>query len=112
MNTSCNSDSSCTSCGQGLNYFLLSTSSGATCEECPEITSCIQCDSVNTYKCSLCRKGYYINKNGTCSNCSENCTECKSSRVCTGCVPGYYMKDGLSEGSCPKCQSPCSICQG
>ena len=36
LNTTCNSDSSCTYCGQGLGYFLVPISNtGGYCSQCP-----------------------------------------------------------------------------
>jgi hypothetical protein len=100
LDLSCNADSSCSNCGQGLNYVLALSSAGATCAACPSLANCVQCDSVNNYKCSICKNSFYIDAAGVCNGCNSNCTSCKSSTVCTGCAPGFTLMEGYSEGTC------------
>lgn len=49
LDLSCNSDSSCTDCGIGLNYVLVFDGTGNICDPCPSLSNCVQCDSVNNY---------------------------------------------------------------
>ena len=56
----CNTGSTCQDCGYGLNYYWTSTGTGATCQPCPTIANCIQCDGLNTYKCLICLNGFYL----------------------------------------------------
>ena len=66
IDLSCNNHSNCSSCGQGLNHILVEFATGATCDQCPNITNCIQCDYVNTYSCAICTKGFFSNSSGQC----------------------------------------------
>ncbi len=112
LDTSCNATSSCSYCGQGLNFYLFPNGSGAVCLPCPSIANCIQCSSSNTFKCSICRDAYYVNEDSGCSNCSVNCTSCISDTVCLGCIAGFTLLDGFSQGQCLQCRIPCATCQG
>lgn len=108
LDLSCNNNSTCTDCGQGLGYILV----GANCIQCNSISNCLQCDPINSQQCSLCLNGYYINGSNLCSACNSNCTQCVSSDVCTACISGYTLADGQTQGQCLKCQSPCASCLG
>lgn len=108
LNTTCNSDSSCTDCGVGFNYILV----GSTCMDCPTIENCIQCSTANTQNCKYCKQGLYPNTTGGCSACSSNCTACISSTICSSCVSGFTLPQDQTSGSCLACSSPCLTCIG
>lgn len=108
LSLTCNADSSCTDCGQGLGYVLV----GSTCVQCSSISNCLQCDPTNTQQCSVCLNGYYINSSFLCAPCSASCNLCISADICTACVVGYTLADGQSQGQCLQCQSPCATCLG
>ena len=108
----CNTDSSCQDCGFGLNYYWASTGTGANCLPCPTISNCVQCDELQTLKCSICSNGYYLDNAGSCVACNSNCTACESDTVCSGCKAGWTMKKGQTEGRCRACESPCLTCRG
>ena len=112
LNTTCNGTTSCSYCGQGLNYYLFPSGSGAVCLSCPLLSNCIQCSQSNTYKCTICVDTYYVNQDSGCSVCSSNCTSCISDTVCLGCVGGFTLLDGYSQGQCLQCKSPCATCLG
>lgn len=107
LDITCNSFSNCTSCGQGLNYILVPSDTGATCQPCPALTNCLQCDQVDTYSCAICQSLFFHNSSGMCQACHSNCSSCKTSSTCTGCKLGYTLTDGYSEGVCLKCEAPC-----
>ena len=112
-NFTCNSTSTCTDCGYGLNYiFAPISTTTAVCAPCPDLPNCIQCDDVDNYVCSICKNGYYLNDNLACSACNSNCTSCWSDTICTGCAPGWTLKKGQTEGRCRACESPCLTCKG
>jgi len=104
----CNSNSSCTDCGQGLGYVL----AGSNCIQCSTISNCLQCNSINTQQCSICRNGFYVNSSSLCSPCMANCLQCISGDLCTACALGYTLPDGQNQGQCLQCQSPCATCLG
>jgi hypothetical protein len=106
LNLTCNSNSSCTDCGQGLNYVLVA----GQCLSCPTIANCVQCSSTNSYLCKICQSGYYLNSSGLCIACSSSCTNCLSGSVCTGCAVGYTLPGSDSRGRCLACKSPCATC--
>jgi hypothetical protein len=106
LNTTCNADSSCTDCGQGLGYVLV----GATCQQCNSISNCLQCDSSNA--CAICLNGFYINSTGLCASCSAGCNVCLSSTICSACAIGYTLPYGQTQGQCLQCTSPCASCSG
>jgi len=108
MDLSCNANSTCTDCGQGLNYILV----GTTCVMCPAITNCLQCSSSNTSTCSICSAGYYVDTSNGCTICSNICISCISSSICTGCAQGYTLTQGQTQGLCLQCASPCATCLG
>jgi hypothetical protein len=108
FDTSCNSTSSCTDCGQGLNLYL----DGTNCMTCPTITNCLQCSSSDVAKCARCDNGYFLDSTYTCTQCQTQCTACLSTDICTGCATGYTLLSGVSSGSCIACSSPCVTCQG
>ena len=60
LNTTCNSDNSCTYCGQGLGYFYVPTSSGGYCSQCPTIANCAQCNENSAYSCAVCKNGFFV----------------------------------------------------
>lgn len=107
----CNATNSCTSgCGFGLNYYLDTTT--VTCEMCKPMEGCIQCDTVITDKCSMCKNKYYIDESGICKMCSSTCAQCDGPHSCTKCAVGYTMKEGQTEGKCRACETPCASCEG
>lgn len=112
LDISCNANNSCTSCGQGIGYFLVPVSSvGGYCSQCPNITNCLQCNPNNAFYCLLCANGYFLETNGTCTSCSSNCTYCSSNTTCTACSPGWTLVGNTTRGMCLTCQSPCATCE-
>lgn len=53
-------------CGSGLNYIEIYGTTGQICAQCPLIKFCVQCDSVNNQRCTICRNGYFVNGTGVC----------------------------------------------
>jgi hypothetical protein len=106
VNLACNSNSSCTDCGQGLGYILV----GSNCVQCSNISNCLQCDANN--HCAICLIGYYVDSSSLCSSCSANCLQCLSADVCSACTIGYTLPYGQTQGQCIQCQSPCVTCLG
>ena len=73
LDLACNTDSSCTDCGQGTGYILV----GANCMQCGTISNCLQCSQTNSQACAICNSSYFIN--GTkCSKCPAICADCIS----------------------------------
>jgi hypothetical protein len=80
---------------------------------CPtiKVDNCLQFAQFN--KCSLCEPGFYLNKNGKCSELPDpsidNCFEYLSSGVCRLCLDGYYLNDNICEkhsvNNIAQCQS-------
>ena len=104
LSMTCNTDNSCTYCGQGHNYFLVRTSNtGGYCSQCPTISNCIQCSEVDASMCIVCKNGYYVEANGTCTQCHANCTECISNITCTACADGWTFSQLVNEGLCLAC---------
>ena len=113
LNTTCNVDNSCTNCGQGFKFFLVPTTAGAGyCSSCPTINNCVQCNEKNAYSCAVCDNGFYVKADGQCASCNSNCTDCKSSDICSGCKPGWTILEDYTEGMCVACQRPCLTCEG
>ena len=108
LDLSCNTDSSCTHCGQGLGYVLV----GSNCVQCNSISNCLQCDSNNAQQCAICQNGYFVNSSSLCSACSNNCLQCLSADLCSACAVGYTLPEGQSQGQCLQCQPPCATCLG
>jgi hypothetical protein len=106
LDLSCNNGSSCTDCGQGLNYVLVA----GQCLGCPTIANCVQCSSTNSYLCAICRSGFYLNSSGLCIACPSSCTNCLSGSVCTGCAAGFTLPGDSTRGRCRACRSPCATC--
>jgi hypothetical protein len=105
LDLACNTDSSCTDCGQGTGYVLV----GANCKRCPTIANCKQCSKTNLQACAICNAGYYVNS-PSCVACPSQCTTCISDTICTGCVSGYTLPNSVTQGSCIACTSPCLTC--
>jgi hypothetical protein len=74
IDLSCNINSTCTDCGQGLNYILV----GSTCMSCSSIDHCIQCSQSNSDLCAICSKGYFTNGTSGCGACPIICNSCVS----------------------------------
>ena len=65
IDLSCNANNNCTFCAVGFNYILVVNGSlGSNCQPCPSIANCIQCSRVDSYRCSLCQRGYFSNAPG------------------------------------------------
>ena len=92
-----NTDSSCTECGQGLNFYLDS----GKCLQCPTINSCLQCNPNDITSCTLCVEGYFVSSAASCSECGLGCKSCTSEAACNVCQPGYILPD--TSGICLKC---------
>ena len=99
LNTTCNTDLSCTDCGQGLGYVLV----GSQCVQCTGISNCLQCNAGNTQQCAKCLNGYYLDSTYLCQACPSSCITCNSADVCTGCVVGYTLAQNQTEGQCLAC---------
>lgn len=57
----------------------------------------VRCSACSTsVQCSTCSTGYYLNTNGSCSTCLENCRVCSGS-VCTQCEDPYVLVDGTCQ---------------
>ena len=110
LNTTCNSDNSCTYCGQGSGYYLVPVSIAGYCSQCPQIANCLQCSSSNPSSCSVCRSGFFRQADGSCSPCHSNCTVCISDITCTSCQLGWTIAESISEARCIPCVSPCATC--
>lgn len=103
---SCNSDSSCSDCGQALGYYRV----GSNCLSCPVSSNCLQCDMTSPQECLICANGYYINTDMTCSKCSSNCLLCSSADLCSACTIGYTLPANQTSGQCLTCLFPCLTC--
>ncbi|EAR93476.2 transmembrane protein, putative (macronuclear) [Tetrahymena thermophila SB210] len=101
----CTSQTSCTICQQS--HYL--TSEMTCVAQCPltfvvnaNQTKCI-CDTNRTLtnnKC-VCNSGF-IEIDGICQSCPQNCSTCSSQKICTVCQIGYYLTaDGICTQSCP-----------
>lgn len=44
-------------------------------------------------KCSVCEKGYRVNKVGKC--CYKGCSECSEPDQCSVCAPGFVMEESI-----------------
>ena len=64
----CSLSNTCSTCSQGSGYFLAPQSNGASCQKCPSLPNCIQCDYLNIQNCAICKAGYYVDE-GVCSPC-------------------------------------------
>jgi hypothetical protein len=95
----CNS-TSCTSCNTNLTNRYLS---GNSCipldgyfdngvDQIAELcqSPCENCQNSST-NCTLCVSYYYLDSNGTCSNCPANCIACSSGSICTICDANYII---------------------
>ncbi|KAL4480242.1 hypothetical protein ABPG74_020758 [Tetrahymena malaccensis] len=101
----CNSQTSCTVCQQ--NYYL---TADMTCvATCPQTfvvnvnqTQCI-CDVNRTLTNNMCPcNSGFLDINGICQQCPQNCNTCSSQTICTACQTGYYLTlDGSCTQSCP-----------
>ena len=76
------------------------------CEKC--LDNCKTCDNNET--CKSCYDNYFINKNGTCSECiTSNCKIYKLDGCeCEACEEGYFLNDQ----QCKKCNDTCKTCEG
>ncbi|XP_057675882.1 proprotein convertase subtilisin/kexin type 5-like [Corythoichthys intestinalis] len=111
------------------------------CKRC--YTACESCTGSRSDQCTSCQDGYYLNE-GTntctdvceesyfldhdakmCRKCSEMCSKCTSSSICTeckadsslrgnqcqwNCSPGLYYNE--AEGACKPCHRVCAVCAG
>lgn len=75
IDKNCNQTSTCEDCGVGLNFFLFE-SKCYPCSSIANIDGCIQCSQANQQLCSLCKGGYYLAIEGTCSKCPDSCMTC------------------------------------
>lgn len=114
VNLTCNSHNNCTSCASGFNYMLVINPSTNTsrCEPCPFIEKCRQCSQVDSYRCSLCLRGYFTNSSGFCQMCNSSCLHCSSASICTECKANYTIMAGYTSSTCIPCASPCLTCKG
>ena len=86
---------------------------------------------LNGYCFNVCPAGYFANnQSNKCETCSQNCSQCTSSSVCTACASPFILSSGNcitqstpqpqscnagfylnpSQNLCYPCKSPCSTC--
>jgi len=95
---SCNADNSCSDCGQGTGYIRVASK----CFKCPNIPNALQCSEVNPQIPSICVDGYFVDGR-RCSQCPTICKTCRSSSICTSCIPGYTLPNKATSGFCIAC---------
>uniref|UniRef100_A0A8D8XPL7 furin n=1 Tax=Cacopsylla melanoneura TaxID=428564 RepID=A0A8D8XPL7_9HEMI len=110
--------------------------SGSACEKChstcglcdgPAADSCLTCPDgklLEASSCvSSCSKGFYQDKDNTCTPCLHTCTQCVSRINCTMCTLPLVLQSGQCRatcangyysdlGACSKCYLSCMTCAG
>ena len=59
------------------------------CTGCVE--NCLVCDS-DLGTCDGCNVTYFVDENGQCSPCEENCDYCVDANTCANCSTGWAMR--------------------
>lgn len=69
---------------------------------------CRNCDKLDYKKCNRCKPGYFLNDNGDCIRCLNNCSECSTDNLqCYSCFENY----GVINNECIKCKDQnCDDC--
>ena len=112
-NSDCNATATCTTCVFGYYLSTSLSSSQGSCLACPTIANCLSCDRSDSSKCFICKDGYYIGANNTCTACSSGCAKCSGSLSCSKAEDGHYLlfgADGAYNGQTGTCNSPCLTC--
>ena len=79
------------------------------CVRCP--SNCARCTyypATGEKKCHSCSYGYFLNSNGICTRCGDNCGYCHSEQTCYVCQPGYRLN---SDNNCLICPENCNSCR-
>ena len=94
-------------CSQCIAGYVLAIASGGSisCVKCT--VGCSQCAEFSPSVCLSCTNGYYLNAQGTCTQCVANCQQC-SNIGCTSCASGYFLNSALACSA--NCVFPCSTC--
>ncbi|EAR97647.2 REJ domain protein (macronuclear) [Tetrahymena thermophila SB210] len=115
-------------------YLNIIASTEQICQPC--ITNCDKCSDATT--CDNCKNGYvymninstnqciqkcsqsnqYLDSQGVCQNCMQNCDSCSQANVCDTCATNYIKTQSntcqcsgyLSGNQCLACYSSCQTC--
>ncbi|ELP92314.1 protein serine/threonine kinase, putative [Entamoeba invadens IP1] len=99
----CNTENGiCTGCLE--NYIFISNTS-KTCQSCNSFDkNCNTCSPLFEKKCVKCGIGYYVEENGSCSQCfsiNGNCLKCsQTEKKCQQCKDPFHIN---LEGKCVEC---------
>ena len=90
--------SHCTSCIEGSLEICLECAQGYTlssnnCYKCND-NNCINCKN-NIFECNLCKEGYFLAHDNSCSiissSCLKNCKKCLDSGICGECKEYFTL---------------------
>jgi len=97
----CSVVTQCTKCSSTTQ--VPKTDGSGTCAACA--TNCRTCSTAGPGKCDICTTGYFVNTNGTCSQCNvTNCQTCTAG-ACTSCKSGYALNNASTPQTCDPCGS-------
>ncbi|EAR86012.1 leishmanolysin family protein (macronuclear) [Tetrahymena thermophila SB210] len=103
-----NSATECTTCGQGyeMDKFIGKCVSMNTCD-----SSCLECSAFrDPTKCTSCRDGQFLNKEGRCQKCDESCATCaERENKCIKCADGWEY-DEYNKRCRMDCHESCDTC--
>ncbi|KAL4463427.1 hypothetical protein ABPG72_003123, partial [Tetrahymena utriculariae] len=111
---SCTNYDNCSQCKPGF-YFFEDTSDCQTCninfkqfiatnQKCRNCNySCQTCNGVTEFNCLSCIQGYYLQNDGQCKICDQNCLNCSSKNICDTCQAGFYFKQ--NQTLCTSCDT-------
>ncbi|KAL4465242.1 hypothetical protein ABPG74_001956 [Tetrahymena malaccensis] len=145
----CSDANSCDTCKSGFVYMKINNAnqcvalctqpaqyidSQGVCQNC--IQNCDKCSDANS--CDTCKSGFvymkinnanqcvaqctqpaqYIDSQGVCQNCVQNCTSCSQANTCDTCAPQFVKNQQgtcdclgyISNSQCLPCYSSCQTC--
>ncbi|KAL4479550.1 hypothetical protein ABPG72_018536 [Tetrahymena utriculariae] len=99
----------------------------SNCDKCSDVNSCDTCKDgfvymkiSNIYQCitKCIQPSQYIDSQGVCQNCIQNCTTCSQADTCDTCTPPYIKTQSntcqcsgyFSGNQCLPCYSSCLTC--
>ncbi|EAR95439.2 EGF-like domain protein (macronuclear) [Tetrahymena thermophila SB210] len=99
---------------QNCNFPYIYNAGASTCTDRKCDSSCATCFGLEANNCLKCFKGFYLDQNNTCQQCSPQCLECQSTKSqCTLCsnTPNVFYTYSQKYKTCiSTCDKSCKTC--